>query len=261
MKSLEDNWTNKPLHGQYPKRLSQPDIDPKLTHQWLQGTGLKGETEGFIIAAQDQSLPTRNYKAKIVKDGSDPSCRICGKFPETIDHIVGGCPLLAEKEYLIRHDRLGQYIHWKACHHYKIEVPDHWYKHHPKDVVNGEKVTILWNFPIQTDRAIDANKPDIVIKDYATRTCLLIDMTCPQDPNVSTKEFEKLSKYKDLQIEVTNMWSLETTIVPVVIGALGMIKKGTEKHIEKLPGKPSLHELQKITLMGTAHILRKALSI
>ena len=101
----------------------------------------------------------------------------------------------------------------------------------------------------------------IIIKDFKDRTCLLIDMTNPQDRNVSTKEFKKLSHYKDLSIEVTKMWSLKTSIVPVVIGALGTIKKGTEQHIEKLPGNPSLRELQKITLMGTAHILRKALSI
>ena len=127
--------------------------------------------------------------------------------------------------------------------------------------MNRENVTILWNFDIQTDKTIKAVRPDIVIKDYATRTCLLIDMTCPQDANVSKKEFQKLSNYTDLRIEVTKMWSLDTTVVPVVIGALGTIKKGTEKYVEKLPGQPSLSELQKITLMGTSHILRKALSI
>ena len=74
MQELEENWKGKPLHGKYPERISKPDIDSKLTHMWLQGTGLKAETEGFIIAAQDQSLPTRNYKANIIKDGSDPMC-------------------------------------------------------------------------------------------------------------------------------------------------------------------------------------------
>ena len=122
-------------------------------------------------------------------------------------------------------------------------------------------MTILWNFTIHTDRTIDANRPDIVIKDFNNRTCQLIDMTCPMDCNVSKKEFKKLATYKDLQIEVTRMWQLETTIIPVVIGALGMIKKGTETHVNKIPGNISIPELQKITLMGTAHILRKTLSI
>ena len=46
---------------------------------------------------------------------------------------------------------------------------------------------------------------------------------------------------------------MKAVTIPVVIGALGMIKKGTEKH-------PNLAEIQKVALMGTAHILRKTLS-
>ena len=39
------------------------------------------------------------------------------------------------------------------------------------------------------------------------------------------------------------------------------MKKGTAKHLEEIPGKQNLPEIQKITLTRTAHILRKALSI
>ena len=51
------------------------------------------------------------------------------------------------------------------------------------------------------------------------------------------------------------------TVIPVVIGALGIIKKGTEKHLEKIPGSSNLAEMQKIAPTGTAHILRKTLSM
>ena len=44
-------------------------------------------------------------------------------------------------------------------------------------------------------------------------------MSVPSDTNVSLKIFEKLSKYTDLEIEVTKMWHLKTTALPVVIGA------------------------------------------
>ena len=54
---------------------------------------------------------------------------------------------------------------------------------------------------------------------------------------------------------------MKTVTIPVVIGALGMIKKGTEKHLEKIPGSPNLAEMQKIALKGTAHILRKTISM
>ena len=89
----------------------------------------------------------------------------------------------------------------------------------------------------------------------------MLDVAVPADKNVSLKEFRKLSKYKDLEIEVTKMWKLKTKTIPVVIGALGMIKKGTQNFIDQVPGKPSLQEMKKIVLTSTAHILRKVLSV
>ena len=33
-----------------------------MTYQWLKSGGLKSETEGFIIAAQDQAIKTNYYQ-------------------------------------------------------------------------------------------------------------------------------------------------------------------------------------------------------
>jgi hypothetical protein len=52
-----------------------------------------------------------------------------------------------------------------------------------------------------------------------------------------------------------------TKIVPIVIGALGTIKKGLDHNFQLLPGHPSAIELQKITPMNTAHIIRKVLGL
>ena len=52
-----------------------------------------------------------------------------------------------------------------------------------------------------------------------------------------------------------------TTTVPVIIGALGLVKKGTENYIGKIPGNIRITELQKTVRLGTAHILRRTLSI
>ena len=128
-------------------------------------------------------------------------------------------------------------------------------------VVRGPGVTILWGFPIHTDRTIQANRPDIVVKDKKKSTCFFIDMSVPSDRNISAKVFEKLSKYKDLEIEVQKMWHLKTKTLPVVVGALGLIKKGTQDFLDQIPGKPSLQEVQKIVLNSTAHILRRTSSI
>ena len=89
----------------------------------------------------------------------------------------------------------------------------------------------------------------------------MIDVTVPADKNSSLKEFQKLSKYTYLETEVTKMRKPNTKTIPVVTGALGIIKKGTENFIYEISGKPLLQEMQKIVLTSTAHMLRKVLSI
>ena len=241
--------------------LKHADFDELATHQWLRSSGLKGETEGFILEAQDQSLFTRNYHANVIHNGADPKCRFCDKKLEKIDHLVSGCSILTPNEYKNHHDRVSQYLHWKICRHYSISTPSNWYEDHPDPVTEGKDVSILCNFPIHTDRTIQANRPDIVIKDKRNDTCLLIDMSVPSDNNVAAKVFEKLSKYKDLEIEVEKMWHLKTTTIPVVVGALGLIKKGTNAFIEKILGSPPLQEVQKIVLNSTAHLLKRVFSL
>ena len=162
---------------------------------------------------------------------------------------------------MARHDHVGQYLHWKICQAYNFDTPENWYEHKPDPVVECDNVTILWDFPVNTDRNISANRPDIIVKDRNKGSCLLIDMSIPTDRNISSKEFDKLSKYKDLEIDIRKMWKLRASTVPVIVGALGMIKKGTEHHISTIPGDSSLQEIQKIVLLGTAHILRRALSM
>ena len=46
-----------------------------------------------------------------------------------------------------------------------------------------------------------------------------------------------------------------------IVGALGMIKKGTQKYVNEIPGNLSLNEIQKIVLNSTAHILRRTFSL
>ena len=115
--------------------------------------------------------------------------------------------------------------------------------------------------PIHIDRFIAANKPDIVLKNKRDKTCLLIDMTIPLDTDTSVKTTETLTKYKDLEIEVERMWGLKTTTVPKVMGALGTVKKDMENYSNKIPGNISIRGFQKITLLSTAYLLRRVLSI
>ena len=86
-------------------------------------------------------------------------------------------------------------------------------------------------------------------------------MSILTEKNTSVKVIEKLSKYKGLEIKIEQMWGMKATTIPVVIGALGLIKKIVEKYTKQIPGNFKISELQKIALLGTPIILRKTISI
>jgi len=70
--------------------------------------------------------------------------------------------------------------------------------------------------------------------------CLLTDIAIPDDSNVDTKETET-KQFKDLEIEVSRMWKVRTKIVPVIIGALGKIKKVLDQNLKVAPRPPVGH--------------------
>ena len=163
---------------------------------------------------------------------------------------------------IIRHNKAATYLHWRICQDYGFETANKWYEHKPETVVHStdNNITILWDMTVHTDRAITANRPDIV-KDLTNFTCKLIDMTIPSDRNIALKETEKKSKYKDLELEIQRMWHMKTEVVPVVVGALGTIKKGMIENIKKVSERATVTEMQKICMLGSAQIPRKVLSV
>ena len=254
-------WALKALHGQHKDLVEQPLVDQALSWKWLNSAELKPETEGFIMAAQDQALNTNYYKKKILGSDTDGKCRICHICDETVAHLISGCPVLAPTDYTWRHDKIGKYIHLQLFKHFKIGTQtDKWYEHQPPNVVDNETVTILGNIPVITDREIKNNRPDIIIKHKLEKTCLFIDFTVPFDKNVLRKEQEKFDKYRDLKMECEKMWDTKVEIVPIVVGSTGVVKQGILKYIEKIPGNIKFEMIQKIVLLGTAHILRKCLN-
>jgi hypothetical protein len=88
---------------------------------------------------------------------------------------------------------------------------------------------------------------------------MLIGVAIPGDRNVIKKEPEKILKYKDLKIEIQRMWNVKTGVIPLITGATGTISKSFRKYLSNVPGNQEVEELQKTAILGTAHMLRKAL--
>ena len=72
------------------------------------------------------------------------------------------------------------------------------------------------------------------------------------------KEAEKKLKYKSLCIEIQRMWKLKCTIVPVIIGATGIVTRSLKK-IWKLYQETLGRFTTKTAILGTSHKIRKVL--
>ena len=73
---------------------------------------------------------------------------------------------------------------------------------------------------------------------------MLIDLAVSSESNTSEKFTEKLSNYKDWEIEVNRMWDMKTETIPVVVKVLRLIKKGLDKVTSRIPGNISTNEIQ-----------------
>ena len=129
VEKTKERWHGKRMHGQLPHNLDEKLIDIEQSYHWLKSGDIKGETEGTIVAAQDQAVSTNYFKNKILKEETENKCRLCKHLEETIDHLTSGCPILVKNKYLMRHDKVCTHLHYSLCKALGIETTDKWYTH------------------------------------------------------------------------------------------------------------------------------------
>jgi len=61
----------------------------------------------------------------------------------------------------------------------------------------------------------------------------------PAGRNVVQKGVEKKLKYRSLCMEIQRMWNLKCTIIPIIIGATGIVTRSLRKNLEAVPGSLS----------------------
>ena len=57
-------------------------------------------------------------------------------FPETIEHIVAGCPVVAQSIYLDRHDAVASAVHWSLYAQYGFPRSEQWWQHQLQPVLD-----------------------------------------------------------------------------------------------------------------------------
>jgi hypothetical protein len=55
--------------------------------------------------------------------------------------------------------------------------------------------------------------------------------------------------YKNLTTEIQKMWNMKCFVIPVIIGATGIVSKSLQKYLETIPGQHSIDSLQKTAIL------------
>ncbi|KAI5728961.1 hypothetical protein M8J77_023689 [Diaphorina citri] len=268
MEQLKSDLQNGVMKGKFPKSLyNDPNVDKNLSTSYLTDGYLMPETEGFIHAIQDQVMKTRNYIRHIMKVQIDSDlCRLCNQITESIQHLSGGCSVLAPKEYTNRHNLVGNIIHQellkKVTSSNKTCIPHYLYK--PAPVIENENIKICWDIPMQTETNIINNRPDIVYVDKTTNSISIIDITIPLDDNINTAYSNKIAKYEDLRRQFKNIYNTNNVFIfPIVITTNGLVHKNTLSNLEKLKIKNArnvVKKCQKSVIISTTGIIRSVLA-
>ena len=184
-KKLIKTLTRKPIHWKFTKHLDNECIDAELSFQWIKHITLKGEKEGLIIIVQDQSINSRYCHKHILKKGAIGKCIICHIQPRLWGNIISRCQTLAAEKYLNRHNQVTAQLHTEICKHYGIKVDaQHWYQNSSELATENDKVTMIRDSLIISNRYIPCNKPGIVIRERERDTFLLIDVAKPGEYNI-----------------------------------------------------------------------------
>lgn len=261
--SIITAWQDKILHGKYPRQLSGTSIDKTSSILYLTKGYLYPETEGFIMGIQDKIIRTRNYEKFIMKLDIIDKCRKCGAQGETIEHITAGCPVLANTEYLQRHNQVAKIIHSRLALNHKLLLEcQPYYKYSPLPILENAEYVLYWDRLVITDKTIDFNRPDILLINKTQKIAWIVDIAIPLTQNTDKAETEKCQKYQNLAIEIKRLWKLDrVTIVPLVISVDGVCTVRLRSNLELL-GLPSglVVIMQKAAILQTCHIVRKFLN-
>ncbi|KAL0822073.1 hypothetical protein ABMA28_005438 [Loxostege sticticalis] len=247
------------------QRTTQPHVDLKASNKWLKLGALFPETEGFMIAIQDQIINTRNYKKYILKDPHliTDKCRKCNRQSETIQHITSACPNLTQTDYTHRHNQICNIIHQKLAFKYQLLTgkPLPYYQYTPKPVLESSSHKMYFDRAILTDRTVHNNRPDITLIDKQNKQVYIIDVAVPNTHNLHKTITEKIHKYTELKEEIVKIWQMDKVhIVPLVLSSTGVIPRHLLSALRNLDIPESTYmTMQKAAILNTCRIVRRFL--
>jgi hypothetical protein len=259
-------WTNV-LCEEYKNKVVHSVIWQTLhahadSFRWMR-KNLTGQQVARILRVQEQMVPTKMLAKIRGKNPEETKCRLCGKEEEGVIHWLSSCEYLARAEYLKRHDQALRVLYAAVLKKYGIvEMNMAWFNIRVEKVKENEKVMVAWNMRIPTHAHVEHRWPDLRIEDKTKKAIYLVDMSCPNDSNVRSKEQEKLQNYIQLDLELRQQrpqWKI--FICPIIMGTMGAfnsIEDEVHKILEdRMLARRCSEEIQKTTVMSSTQMIHR----
>ena len=118
----------------------------------------------------EQLLPIKLYSSfKTRTMESDNCCRLCHKVPESLPHVLAGCPALAQNKYLARHNVALQVLFFEMLRELDLvaTTPPGYSPLAPKPSYQPPKAQTFWNIPLFAKHThVQQNRVDARFIDY-----------------------------------------------------------------------------------------------
>ena len=105
----------------------------------------------------EQLTPTKVYTVhRTGAEHGDVTCRLCGKSPEMLAHVLTGCSALAQSKYQERHNTALKVLFFEMARDVRLidSVPP-WYSCVvPKPVYESSEVLAFWDVPVYAEHTI-----------------------------------------------------------------------------------------------------------
>lgn len=274
--SRKDNFASKTMHGYLAREMSKKsEVNYAQSVSWQRDKNMTSHFEGFAHAIQEQEISTKFLMNKRMLDAGKPptidsKCRLCGKAPEDISHIICGCSKMSARYYIpLRHDAVARYL-WNALRRKFCEKRS--FDKHERFPIDEEFIDVWekhefwWNIPVKTCTRVKHNRPDVVAWNHQDKECLIIEVACPLDVNIVEKEKEKDNIYGPLIRNMQLMYpGYKFSFIPVIVGATGYVTKQLPLSLKKAGFREEelprlVRKLQILAVTGTVKIAKTFLN-
>ena len=161
------------------------------------GRALLPITIAGVMELNEQLTPTKVYT--IHKTGTtqdDVSCRMCGKSPETLAHVLSGCSALPHSKYPETQRSIESLFLRDGEELGLIDSVPPWYSPAvPKPIYESPEVPAFWDVPLYAEYTIvKANRVDAPFVGHKTKKVWAVEMSRPWIEHREKKSREKTAK-------------------------------------------------------------------